>query len=351
MSDSAECIAYLDAKKEYVKQLNSQLIKTYNKQYFQYVGQNNFDQIDKLIDNNVIRKWSDSSENLKQFFFSDRIDDSGRKDIVNAILHPPHPYDRYLYVRTSEFEFLLIRKYDLPFIHDFLKMELIHDRGFEGLRNSELFNEILEIKGDKFMLHSGVKRVKQVLGFFSKARGQQHCPLIVSLIRLMDQHHIPFDSSRPEVRRCITQQEHQQETEFKYVTEVTKDNADTVNVSRAQYLIDPDNIVSTPPTLKSAALRSVAPSSAALRSAAPSSAAPSSAAPSSAAPSPPQDQLFIAAQNANPNLVSLNKIGNETIELEGGRTKKRKLSNRMKKRVTRNRKQKKTRKSLRKHKH
>jgi hypothetical protein len=337
MSNSPQCVAYLNAKKEYVKQLNYKLASQPN--LWNDVMQNNFDQIDKLIDNNVIREWSDSSENLKQFFFSDRIDDSGRKDIVNAILHPPHPYDRYLYVRTSEFEFLLIRKYDLPFIHDFLKMELIDragDRGFEGLRNSELFNEILEIKGDKFVLHSGVKRVKQVLGFFSKARGQQHCPLIVSLIRLMDQHHIPFDSSRPEVRRCITQQE----TEFKYVTEVTEDN-DMVNVSREQYLIDPDNIVSTTPTLKSAALRSVAPSSVA-----PSSAL--SAALRSAA-APPHEQVFNTARFANPNLVSLNKIGKETIEIvEGGRTKQRKISKRVA-RTRKTRRTRRTRKSLRKH--
>jgi hypothetical protein len=217
MSNSPQCVAYLNAKKEYVQQLNYNL--AFNQRLHNDVMQNNFDQIDKSIDNNVIRKWSESSENLKQFFFSGMIDDLGRKDIVNAILHPSS-YDTY--VRR---DFLLIRKYDLPFIRDFLKMELIDrvgDRGFEGLRNSELFNEILEIKGDKFVLHSGVE---QFLGFFSKDRAQQHCSLIFSLLKLMTHHHIPFDSSRPEVQRCIKQQE-QQETESKIKTEDHHDDDD-----------------------------------------------------------------------------------------------------------------------------
>ena len=220
MSDSAQCIAYLNAKEKYVTELNYHL--SFNQYLRNDVMQNNFDQIDKYIDNNVIRKWSESSENLKQFFFSGMIDDIGRTNIVNAIfLHPPSN----TYVRT--FNLLLIRKYDLPFISDFLKMKLIDrlgDSGFEGLRNSELFNEILKIEKDKdvFVLHSGVK---QVFGIFSKDRAQQHCPLILSLVRLMTRHHIPFDSSRPEVQHCIKQQE----TEFNFETE--DDDTDYVRVS------------------------------------------------------------------------------------------------------------------------
>ena len=228
MSKSSQCIAYLNAKKHYVERLNT-VIAT-QPSLWDDIMKNNFDQVDKPISKSLIRELSESSKNLEQFFFSDMINDSGRRDIVNAIfLHP----NRDTYVRTSDFEFLLIRKYDLPFIHDFLKMELIDrlgDSGFEGLRNSELFNEILKIEKDKdvFVLHSGVK---QVFGIFSKDRAQQHCPLILSLVRLMTRHHIPFDSSRPEVQKC-TRAQHESEFDFSTVPVPTDDGDDAVRVSK-----------------------------------------------------------------------------------------------------------------------
>jgi hypothetical protein len=304
MSNSPQCVAYLNAKKEYVQQLNYKL--AFNQHLHNDVMQNNFDQIDKSIDNNVIRKWSESSENLKQFFFSGMIDDLGRKDIVNAILHPSS-YDTY--VRRT---FLLIRKYDLPFIRDFLKMELIDrvgDRGFEGLRNSELFNKILEIDGDKFVLHSGVEQ------FFGKGDRSQHCPLIVSLVRLMTQYHIPYDSRRPEVQKCI-----QQETEV---------DLETVSDGDIEVLTYPEDggFVPVPSNTSLSAALSEAPDWRYTLH------------PVTKAPLWVHDRSGKMMYEPPPTKVATRKGG-------GRRTKKCKLSKRMKKRVTRNRK---TRKSLRKH--
>lgn len=313
MAQTPQCIAYLNAKKNYVDRLNTVIATQSN--ILDDMMNNNFDRADKSISKSVVRALSESSNNLKRVFFSDRIDDAGRTDIVNAILHP------------IGFKFLLIRKYDLPFIRDFLKMDLIRSgnvgkHGFEGLVDSKLFDDILEIIEDKFVLHSGIKP-----GGFGGDRAQ-HCPLIVSLIRLMDQHHIPFDSRRPVVQHCIKQhkqQEKQYETEFDFAT---VSDEDVEYVSR---LHDDD---------EERPVSSMASNGFPL-------ARPSAARPS-AAPSP-EDQLFIAAQATHPNILALNKIGDtstlitQSRGLGGRRTKKHKLSKRMTRRKRR------TRKSLRKH--
>ena len=325
MAQTPECIAYLNAKQNYVERLNTVIATQSN--ILDVLKNNNFDRADKSISKSVVRALSESSKNLERVFFSDRIDDAGRTDIVNAIfLHPNRDtYDTY--VRTSDSEFLLIRKYDLPFIRDFLKMDLIRSgnvgkHGFEALtkQNESLFNEILEIDGDKFVLHSGVKP-----GGFGGDRAQ-HCPLIVSLIRLMDQHHIPFDSRRPVVQHCIKQHE----TEFDFAT--VSDGDDVEYVTRLE---DDDEASSAAP-----------PSAASSRVA--SRVAPS------AAPSP-EDQLFIAAQATHPNILALNKIGDTSTlitqprGLGGRRTKKHKLSKRMTRRTRRIRRTRRKRNSLRKH--
>jgi hypothetical protein len=299
---------YLTTKKDYVSLLNTAITTQPN--LWNDVIENNFDRADKSMGQGIIvRQLSESSKNLEEVYFK-WADDTKRRNIAMTILSPSDP-DNYLVkppLTSSSESFLLIRKYDLPFIRDFLKMEIINKgiddaRGFTALNSSELFNKILKIEGDKFVLHSGVDQ------FFGKVFGKgdraQHCPLIVSLIQLMTLYHIPFDSSRPEVQKC-QEREQQKETEFEYATVPVDDDTVFVHVPSDtsapplpkgwRYTLDP--VTGTPIWVEN--------SSGTVRY----------------NPPPP---------NGN----------------GGRRTKKCKLSNRMKKkRVTRNRK---TRKSLRKH--
>jgi hypothetical protein len=237
------CREYLDAKKIYVERLNNVIIS--NPNLWDDVMIKNFDRADKLIDNNVILEWSESSTFLERAFFYDSTTATERIKIAKLILFPsksflfPDGDDRDSYLvnppPNKTGNFLLIRKYDLPFIRDFLRLIIINtghlylkEPGFEGLGNSKLFNKILEIKGDKFVLHSGVD-----FGFLSKARAQQHCPLIVSLIELMQREpSIPFDSNfLPEVRRCIDKHEQQNPAE---VEEPDGPDGDVVIIEKAQ---------------------------------------------------------------------------------------------------------------------
>ena len=318
---------YLTTKKQYVSLLNTAITTQPN--LWNDVIENNFDRADKSMGQGIVRQLSESSKNLEEVYFKWADDDTKRRNIAMTILSPSDP-DNYLVnppLTSSSKSFLLIRKYDLPFIRDFLKMEIINKgiddaRGFTALNSSELFNKILEIDGDKFVLHSGVEQV------FGKGPRNQHCPLIVSLILLMTQNHIPYDSRRPEVQKCIQQEQ-------KCIQQKTKVDLKTVQVDDDTELVSkPDDVVP---------------------SAAPSSAAPSSAANrrqsllTRRAPLLPEGWRYTLDPVTGTPIWVENSSG--TVRYNpppngGRRTKNRKISKRMKKRVTRNRK---TRKSLRKH--
>jgi hypothetical protein len=213
------CERYLDAKKKYVEQLNIVIVNPSNTDLCNDImNKNKFDRADKSINNSIVRALSESSKNLERVFWADRrFDHNDRMKIANEILLPS---DRDAYIvkppPSSGFPFLLIRNYDLPFIRYYLRMALRWSGKAYTLVTSDVFNEILEIDGDKFVLHSGVS-------FGDKGDRAQHCPLIVSLIRLMDQHHIPYDSNRPVVQHCL----HQQETEVDFATVPVSDDDDT----------------------------------------------------------------------------------------------------------------------------
>lgn len=410
MAQTPECIAYLNAKKNYVGRLNTVIATQPN--LWDDMIQNNFDSVNKHISRGLIHALAETSKNLEQLFFSG-ISETDRINIASKILQPTN-HDAY--VRTSGFEFLLIRKYDLPFIREFLRLTLIRTGhlnrpGFDGLKNRDLFDKILtigdkpligEIKDkDKFVLHSGV-----VVG---KGRRAQHCPLIVSLVRLMIEYNIPFDSRRPVVQHCLHQQETATEVDFETVPDddeysnvVPKSSTMAAQIAstdmEAQFAavqappwkrkvdrtngrvyyhnpetnqtfwlpkgwresVDPiwvrDNTGSVHynPALSQPAIvvddEPLPPIVVDVENDVEENDDVSPVAAPSAALSP-QDKF------KNPNLSAINVIGGITTDITqslgfgGRRTKKCKLSNRMKKRVTRNRKQKKTRKSLRKHKH
>ena len=357
---------YLGAKKKYVERLNT-VIQS-NPTLWRDMIENNFDQADIHIHDHFKTKLSESSKSLEQLFFSSHIDDDERIRIAELILSPS---DRNAYTvkpppeTIGNFEFLLIRKYDLPFIREFLRLTLIitghlNRPGFDGLKNRDLFDKILTIGDkpliggikdkDKFVLHSGVS--------FGKGRRDQHCPLIISLEKLMIEYNIPFDSRRPVVQHCLHQQETATEVDF----ETDPDDNGYANVvpmrstrhNPPPIVVNVENDVENDVEEYDESRRQ--PNDAHFASGIPLRASAALSAPSVA--SSPQDQSFIAAQAAHPNLSALNVIGGpptsiiqDPLGFGGRRTKKRKLSKRMKKRVTRNRKQKKTRKSLRNHKH
>ena len=356
---------YLGAKKKYVERLNT-VIQS-NPTLWRDMIENNFDQADIHIHDHFKTKLSESSKSLEQLFFSSHINDDVRITIAKLILLPSDR-DRDAYTvkpppkTIGNFEFLLIRKYDLPFIREFLRLTLIitghlNRPGFDGLKNRDLFNEILTIGDkpliggikdkDKFVLHSGVS--------FGKGRRDQHCPLIISLEKLMIEYNIPFDSRRPVVQHCLHQQETATEVDFETVPDDGYENVVPMRSTRIVHNPPPPAIVvDVDPIVVDVDNDDVLTPVGRVAS---SSVASSSAASPSVASSP-QDQSFIAAQAAHPNLSALNVIGGpptsiiqDPLGFGGRRTKKRKLSKRMKKRVTRNRKQKKTRKSLRNHKH
>ena len=411
MNADAAANRYLDAKKEYVDRLNN-VIES-NPTLWSDMIKNNFDQADTRIQDYYKTKLSESSKSLEQLFFSSHIDDDERVRIAELILSPS---DRNAYIvkppttTIGNFAFLLIRKYDLPFIREFLRICLIIDGkvsalGFDGVENRGLFDKILTIGDkplfgkikdkDKFVLHSGV----------SFGRRDQHCPLIVSLERLMTQYHIPYDSSRPEVQHCLWQNELQTQPET-FTTKVDDDGYAMVvpmpSTRRVQPPIDPPPIDPPPIIVLKDVENDVEDVSPVIQPGSPQQQpAPAPLSPvlqpqqpgggpagqpafstfrdgpqvanGSESKRPPNDAHFasgivLSAPSAvlspqdqfknNPTLSALNVIGGVTTDITppsrgfgGRRTKKRKLSKRMKKRVTRNRKQKKTRKSLRKHKH
>jgi hypothetical protein len=237
------CERYLDAKKTYVEQLNMVIAKNTDL-CNDIMNKNKFDRADKSINNIIVRALSESSKNLERVFWADRrIDHHDRMKIANEILLPSDDRDAYIVKpppSSGGFPFLLIRNYDLPFIRYYLRMALRWSGKAYTLVTSDVFNEILEIDGDKFVLHSGVRlgipkfktlfeKVKKSEEESSEEEGfgkgdrAQHCPLIVSLIRLMDQHHIPYDSNRPVVQHCL----HQQETEVDFATVPVSNDDDT----------------------------------------------------------------------------------------------------------------------------
>ena len=300
---------YLTKKKHYVSLLNTAITTQPN--LWNDVIENNFKQVDKQMSMGIISELSTSSKNLEEVYFK-WADDTKRRNIATTILSPSDPANYRVTppLTSSSKSFLLIRKYDLPFIRDFLKMEIIKkgidDRGFTALNSSELFNKILEINGDKFLLHSGVSLIG--------GDRSQHCPLIVSLVRLMIEYKIPFDSRRPEVQKCI-----QQET----ATEVDLETDPDGDVEVLTYPDDGGFVHVPSNTSLSAAL---------------------SEAPDWRYTLHPVTNTPLWVHSSGTVMYDPTKVA--TREGGGRRTKKCKLSKRMKKRVTRNRK---TRKSLRKH--
>jgi hypothetical protein len=169
-------IPYLNVKKRYVRDLNAFISPSPALQHD--VNHNVFGRVDQLLPPNEL---SEASKTLEQLFFSDEIDDEARRNIAIDILYP-NERDEYMTPNDA----VLIRKFDLPFIRRFLLMEIarthVGKSGFEGLADTGLFNKILEIEDDVFVLHSGV-----TVGKFNR-----HCPLIMELITLMNRHKIPF---------------------------------------------------------------------------------------------------------------------------------------------------------------
>lgn len=98
-------------------------------------------------------------------------------------------------------------KLNLPDTRRSLKMEIaqvhVGKSGFEGLADDELFNKILQIKNDKFVLHSGVRFPPY----------DRHCPLIMELIHLMSTRGIPFNTS-PIIENC--ERKHQEDRSFNF---------------------------------------------------------------------------------------------------------------------------------------
>lgn len=172
---------YLNVKKLYVKDLNTFISPSPALQHD--VNHNVFGRVDQLLPPNEL---FEASKTLEQLFFSDGLDEEDRRNIAIHILYPN---ERNEYMTPNDA--VLIRKFDLPFIRHFLRMEIarvhVGSSGFKGLADTSLFNEILRIENDVFVLHSGVT------GAFKFNR---HCPLIMELITWMNRHKIPFHASK-----------------------------------------------------------------------------------------------------------------------------------------------------------